>query len=104
VNPDRVTVDNNEPEGQFEVTMNGQTAFLQYRRAGRRIALIHTEVPPDLEGRGLASKLARSALEHARAEGLTVIPICPYVASFIRKHSEFQDLLTADGLRELLEK
>jgi len=54
-------------------------------------------VPPALEGRGIAGKLARAALDYARERKLSVIPRCPFVAAYIRKHPEYQSLVRADG-------
>jgi uncharacterized protein len=55
--------------------------------------LTHTEVPPALEGRGIAARLVQAALEHARAEGLRVKPACSYVRTYLKRHPEYQDLL-----------
>jgi hypothetical protein len=67
-----------------------------YRRRNGRIALIHTEVDEALEGRGLGSRLVTAALDDARDEGLEVVPLCPFVASFIKRHPEYQDVVAAD--------
>lgn len=69
------------------------TAELRYNVVGSRIILEHTEVPKALQGRGLAGALARTALEYARAKGLTVIPVCPYVIGYLARHPEYQALL-----------
>jgi uncharacterized protein len=60
------------------------------------------EVPPALEGQGLAAKLVRAALDFAREQNLRVVPVCPYVSSFIRKHGEYPDLVSADQLQKIL--
>ncbi|HEX5919137.1 MAG TPA: GNAT family N-acetyltransferase [Nocardioides sp.] len=67
--------------------------FIAYRLHGEVIRLIHTEVLPAFNGQGHAATLARSALDDARARGLTVRPDCPYVASYIKKHPEYADLV-----------
>src|SRR5438105_15907871 len=84
--PDAVVV-NNELN-RFEVNRHEETAFLTFHRNGKRISLIHTEVPEALEGRGLASLLAKTALEYARSNDLTVVPICPFVRSYLEKHPD----------------
>jgi predicted GNAT family acetyltransferase len=61
--------------------------------AGDVITFRHTEVPPALSGHGIASRLVRRALEFARAQGLKVVPRCPFVSAYMAKHSEFNDLL-----------
>lgn len=87
-------VANNERAHRFEVEAEEHSAFLSYRHVGNSLALDHTEVPPELEGRGIASKLARTALEYARGQGMQVVPICPYVSKYLKKHSEYLDLLS----------
>ena len=67
--------------------------FIVYRLNGEVIRLIHTEVLPAFSGQGHAATLARSALDDARSRGLTVRPDCPYVASYIKKHPEYADLV-----------
>jgi predicted GNAT family acetyltransferase/glutaredoxin len=67
-----------------------------YRRRNGRIAFTHTEVDEALEGRGLGSRLVATALDDARREGLEVVPLCPFVASFIHRHPEYQDIVAAD--------
>jgi len=86
-------VENNAAAGRFEAVVDGQLAQAQYRRVGERILFTHTEVPEQLEGRGIAAQLARSGLDFARAEALTVVPLCPFIASYIERHPEYQDLL-----------
>src|ERR1700730_14842557 len=78
-----IDVSNNEPARRFEVQMNGQLAVLEYRQTGERIVFTHPEVPAALEGHGLASALARTALDDARARNLTVVPLCPFVRGYI---------------------
>lgn len=87
----------NSPEqvtnGRFEIEQDGHTAYLEYNLAGKVLQLIHSEVPEALRGRGLATELARSALEWAREHGVKVDVICPSVAAYIQKHPEYSDLL-----------
>ena len=90
---EEIEVRNNEGDRRFEADVDGQLAMLNYTRSGSNIALTHTEVPEALEGKGLGNKLAQAALEYARAERLKVQPLCSFVASYIRKNSEFQDLV-----------
>jgi len=88
-----VKVKNNEAEQQFEVEIDGSVALVKYERTGDRVTFIHTEVPKALEGRGLGSQLAHAALEDARAEQLTVVPVCPFISSYIQKHPEYLPLV-----------
>jgi hypothetical protein len=94
-NLEDVTVIHNEKAHRFEASVDGQLALLTYRRFSGKIYLDHTEVPEPLEGKGLAAKLTRTALDFARAHYLCVTPLCPYVSAYMRKHREFWDLLTA---------
>jgi uncharacterized protein len=88
-----VVVEDNPAAGRFEAIVEGQLAVAEYRRAGDTIIFTHTEVPEALEGRGIAGALARTALEQARAQGLAVIPRCPYFAAYIRRHPEYASLV-----------
>lgn len=94
---DAPVVENNEKARQFQLRTEGHLALIQYVYSNGSIVFVHTEVPPALEGRGIAGKLARAALEYAREHKLSVIPRCPFVAAYIRKHPEYQSLVRADG-------
>ncbi len=97
-----VAVTHNEEAQRFEMHVDGFRALLTYRRFPDRIVLEHTEVPEPLEGHGLAAKLARFALDFACINHLRVVSLCPYVSSFIRKHAEYQDLVSSEDLQKLL--
>ena len=90
---DAIEFINNEAAQRFEGRVDGATAILQYRRTGDRIVYIHTEVPHVLEDRGIASALARTALDFARAQHLDVVPLCPLVRGYIEEHPEYQALV-----------
>ena len=90
---EHIEVKNNEDEQQYEAKVEGHTALLAYEREGGTITFLHTEVPPALEGHGIASKLAHAALEYAGAQKLSVVPLCPFVRSYIRRHPEYLSLL-----------
>jgi uncharacterized protein len=98
IDADSVPVRNNEADGAFEIEIDGHVALLQYfRRGSDTIVYPHTLVPPELEGHGLAARLAKHALEYARANGLRVVPRCPYVRAYLERHPEYQDLVAAEG-------
>ena len=80
---------------RYVLSVEGKPAGrIDYRlRGGDVIDLIHTEVDSAFEGRGLASKLAKFALDDARAKGRKVIATCEYIAAYIAKHAEYRDLL-----------
>jgi predicted GNAT family acetyltransferase len=102
VNLNNATVTHNEEAQRFELLVDGHRALTTYHRFPGRIVLAHTEVPQPLEGHGLAAKLARVALDFARVNHLRVVPLCPYVSNFIRKHPEYQDLVSSEDLEKLL--
>jgi predicted GNAT family acetyltransferase len=104
LNLEAVTITNNEEAQRFEAQVDGLRSFLTYRRLPDRIVLNHTEVPPPLEGKGLAAKLARAALDFARANHLRVVSLCPYVSVFLRKHVEYHDLVSSGDLQKLLSR
>jgi predicted GNAT family acetyltransferase len=84
---------NNGERHRYELAVDGHIAATYYAIADGVITFIHTEVPPELGGKGIASKLIRGALDQVRAEGLKVIAQCPFVKAFIDKHADYQDLL-----------
>lgn len=88
---ENITVTNNPAANRFEITIDGHTAFAAYGWVENDIVFTHTEVPPALEGRGVASKIVHEALEYARAEHLDVVPLCPFVASYLHRHPEYHD-------------
>jgi predicted GNAT family acetyltransferase len=71
---------------QFELVVDGQTAVLIYERKPDSLVLVHTEVPPSLRGRHIADILAKAALDAADAEGLSAVPVCPFVKAYLRRH------------------
>lgn len=79
--------------GRFEIRQPAGTAVLEYALSGGDIAMFHTGVPPELEGRGLGGKLVKAALDYARGEGLRVIPQCSFVRAYIDRHPEYAPLL-----------
>lgn len=87
-----VVVRHNEPARRFEAEVDGSLALAAYRRDGDLLLMTHTEVPPAAQGRGVAAALVQAALDWARAEGLRVRPLCSYVAAYLRRHPQTQDL------------
>jgi uncharacterized protein len=87
------TVRNNHAAQRYEMDVTGGRAFITYRRSPGVLTLLHAQVPQELSGRGLGSQLTRGALELARVEGCKVVPRCPFIANYMQKHAEFQDLL-----------
>jgi uncharacterized protein len=92
-NVDQLNIENNEAEERFEVNVQGQVSFVSYQRSPGRIVYVHTEVPQNLTGNRIGSRLANTALEYARLQHLSVVPVCPFVAAYIRKHTEYLELV-----------
>ena len=78
--------------GRFVVREGGHEGFVEYEREGDVLAINHTEVPPEMGGRGIAGKLVEAALQYARDEGLKVLPRCSYADAYMRRHAEHEDL------------
>jgi len=92
--PDSAPEVQHQAESQRFVVITPQgLALCSYRREANVLVLPHTEVPAALEGRGIAAALVAAALAWARSEGLKVRPACSYVAAYMRRHPETQDLL-----------
>lgn len=89
------TVVDNTAAGQLEMRVDGQLAFLVYSISGDVMRLIHTEVPPQLQGRGFANELAHAAMEYARREKLRVEVRCGFVRAYLARHPEYASLVTA---------
>lgn len=86
-------VEHNQEKGRYEVRVDGKLAVLEYRDGGGVRYFTHTGVPQALEGRGIASTLAKTALDEARAAQLTIVPLCPFVRSYIQRHPEYKPLV-----------
>lgn len=89
--PDAVR--DNTQQQRFELDADGHTAVAYYRLSPGVITLIHTEVAPEVSGRGIGSRLVRGVLDIARTRGLKVAPRCSFVGSYIARHPEYMDLL-----------
>ena len=90
-------VKDNPATGRFGMGSGDSTAFMEYRRAGDRIVLVHTEVPQALSGQGVGSKLVRGTLDALHGEGTKVVPRCEFVAAYMERHPEYRDLLADEG-------
>lgn len=91
-NMDDLEVKQNTEKKRFEVQVGEHIAFLEYMPAGKNIIYPHTEVPSELEGHGIGNKLAHHAMEYAKENGFKVQALCPFVAAYVRKHPEYQDI------------
>jgi predicted GNAT family acetyltransferase len=87
-----LAVRDNTERHRIELDAEGHVAFANYKRDGAVLTILHTEVPKELNGKGIGSALVRGLLDQARAQGLTVVPLCPFVAAYMDKHPEYADL------------
>jgi len=89
-----IQVSQNEAASRYEITQGGRVlGFAEYRPAGEALLFSHTEIEEGHEGQGLGSRLVQGALDNARAQGRQVVPMCPFVAAFMREHREYADLV-----------
>ena len=86
---------NNRAQHRYELAVDGHIAATYYEIANGVITFEHTEVPPELGGKGVGSKLVKGALDQVRTEGLKVIAQCPFVKAWIDKHPDYTTLLMA---------
>ena len=85
-------------ESRYEARVEGELAgILRYDLHDRWLVLVHTEVQPAFEGRGIGSRLAKWALDDARRRGLAVTPQCPFVLGYVKRHREYRDLIVGMG-------
>jgi uncharacterized protein len=85
---DDLVVRDHREASRFEAVVDGQVAFLEYERRPTAFVLVHTEVPESLRGHGIATQLAKAALQSARSEGLPVVVRCPFVRAYLQRHPE----------------
>ena len=93
-----VTVVDNPTDSRFEARVEGTLAGVsEYELTSDTISLLHTQVAERYEGQGVGSEIARYALDDARARGLYVRPLCPFIRGWLKRHSEYDDLIRAAG-------
>jgi predicted GNAT family acetyltransferase len=91
-----MTVTDRPAELRYEIEVDGEVAgFINYRRDEGVIELVHTDVAPKWEGQGIGAALVQGALDDVRARGLEVRPYCPFVAKYIQRHPDYQDLVAS---------
>ena len=91
------TVRDDSARRRYELEVGDALAFIDYMRDGGNVIMTHAEVPPALRGGGIGSALVRGALALVRERGEKVVPLCPFVAQYIRRHPETRDLLARAG-------
>jgi uncharacterized protein len=92
-----LVVRDNPAELRYEALRDGQlVGLIRYRTEPGVVVLVHTEVGEEFEGTGVGSRLVRGALDDIRSRGLGIVPVCPFVRSFIGRHPEYADLVVTD--------
>jgi predicted GNAT family acetyltransferase len=86
-------VHHNAERGCYELEAGGATALTAYRREGDVLSFTHTEVPEEMEGQGVGTRLIAGALDDVRRRGMRIVPLCSFVRHYVETHPETQDLL-----------
>jgi predicted GNAT family acetyltransferase len=87
----------NAASNRLELEVEGNTAFIEYRLSQQTLFLIHTEVPPALEGKGAGSAIIKKALQYAKEKGYKIVPLCIFVQSFLKRHKEWNDIIAPNA-------
>jgi hypothetical protein len=90
---ENLKINNNKEKSRFEIDLDGDTAFIDYIEQNGVMAMTHTIVPPAFEGKGIGSQLVKGALDAVKADGKKVNPQCAFVAAYIKRHDEYEDLI-----------
>jgi predicted GNAT family acetyltransferase len=93
---DNQQVSDNLARSRFEFQAGGHLAGLIYRRNGKRLVLIHTEVPQELEGRGIGGRLVTAAADRAANDGMTLVPLCPFARGWLKRHTDVAARVAVD--------
>lgn len=93
---DAPQVTDNQAQSRFELDTDGHVAELVYRRNAKRLVLIHTDVPAELEGHGIGGRLVVAAVDRAARDGLTIVPLCPFARNWLERHADQTARVTID--------
>jgi hypothetical protein len=83
----------NTANNRYELAVDDQTAFADYRKDGHIIYITHVETPPALRGKGTAGQLMQEIAEHAKSENLKLVPICGYASTWLQRHKEYESVM-----------
>jgi len=85
-------VRHNAAQTRYELDTEHGMAVAVYRQQGDALVFVHTEVPPEDEGKGIGAQVVRAALDDSRARGFKIVPACSFVVAFMRRHPEYNDV------------
>lgn len=91
---DSIPLIKNEQLHRFEMTIHDDTAFIEFAEDNNILTFIHTEVPESLQGKGVGSAIIEKSLSYAKANGFGIKPICPFVHAYLKRHPEWNELLS----------
>jgi predicted GNAT family acetyltransferase len=89
----------NATANRLELDISDSTAFIEYKLSGHNLFLIHTEVPKELEGKGVGGAIVQKALQYAKDNGYKIVPLCVFVQSYLKRHKEWDDIVAPDADR-----
>ena len=89
----------NAESNRLELEIDGVIAFIEYKLIRDKLFLIHTEVPDALSGKGVGTAIVQKTLEYAKENNYKIIPICPFVQSYLKRHQEWIDIIAPDAQR-----
>jgi len=84
---------NNEKDHRFEISVDGTVSFIEYKKYPHAVALLHTEVPPAMEGKGIAAALVLKTFNYMEENHLKIISLCPYVTMYLKRHPEWNRIV-----------
>src|SRR3954469_5660500 len=89
----------NDAMRRLELEVEGSIAFIDYKLLRDKLFLIHTEVPPALKGKGAGNAIVQKALQYAKDNNYKIVPICPFVQSYLKRHKEWNDIVASNAER-----
>jgi predicted GNAT family acetyltransferase len=89
----------NDALHRLELEIEGSIAFIEFKLSHEKLFLIHTEVPPELAGKGAGSAIVQKVLQYAKDNNYKVVPICSFIRNYLRKHTEWNDIVAPDAER-----
>ena len=96
---EELSLKDNTDLNRFELEVEGNIAFLEYKRSRDWLFLIHTEVPESMEGKGVGSAIIQKTLQYAKDNNYKIVPICPFVQSFLKRHPEWNEIVAPNPER-----